>query len=165
MSVDEFADRMKQLPRTLVVSEAPFGLNNGFGVTLATLFSGWAAEGLFMLYTREETIPSGVRRERSAHAPVPGHWGRRSALPFFLGQRPEWRGRSSARWLRRTLRGWRPDAVYTMVFSGGTLDYASWIARYFDVPLVAHVADDGLETGKGGAKASIAGLAAGPGGG
>ena len=152
---------MDKLPRTLVVSEAPFGLNNGFGVTLGTFFSGWADEGLFMLYTREETIPSGLRRERSAHAPVPGHWGRRSALPFFLGQRAEWRGRYSARWLRRTLRGWRPDVVYTMVFSGGTLDYASWIARYFGVPLVAHVADDGLETEKGGAKASIAELLAG----
>ena len=151
---------MDTLPRTLVVSEAPFGLNNGFGVTLGTFFSGWADERLFMLYTRQETHPSGVRRERSAFADVPGHGGRRSLLPFYLGNRPAWRGRYSARWLRRTLRGWRPDVVYTMVFSGGTLAYASWIARHFDVPLVAHVADDGLETETGGARTSVSDLLA-----
>jgi glycosyltransferase involved in cell wall biosynthesis len=151
---------MEQFPRTLVVSEAPFGLNNGFGVTLGTFFSGWADERLFMLYTREETNAAGLRRERSAFAPVPGHRGRRSLLPFVFGRRPEWRGRYSARWLGRTLGGWRPDVVYTMVFSGGTLAYASWIARHFNVPLVAHVADDGLETETGGAKTRIADLLA-----
>jgi glycosyltransferase involved in cell wall biosynthesis len=149
---------METLPRTLVVSEAPFGLNNGFGVTLGTFFSGWTDDRLFMLYTREETKPSGARRERSAFADVPGHGGRRSLLPFLLGNRPAWRGRYSAQWLRRTLRGWRPDVVYTMVFSGGTLAYASWIARHFGVPLVAHVADDGLETETGGARTSVADL-------
>jgi glycosyltransferase involved in cell wall biosynthesis len=151
---------MEKLPRTLVVSEAPFGLNNGFGVTLGTFFSGWADEGLFMLYTREETIPSGVRRGRTAFADVPGHGGRRSLLPFFVGHRPAWRGRYSARWLRRTLRGWRPDVVYTMVFSGGTLAYAAWISHHFGVPLIAHVADDGLETETGGARTGIAALLA-----
>ena len=49
---------MDSLPRTLVVTEAPFGLNNGFGVTLNTFFSGWDAERLFVLYTREETAGS-----------------------------------------------------------------------------------------------------------
>jgi len=149
---------MDTLPRTLVVSEAPFGLNNGFGVTLGTFFSGWTDDRLFMLYTREETIPSTQRRERSAFADVPGHGGRRSLLPFLLGNRPAWRGHYSARWLHRTLRGWRPDVVYTMVFSGGTLAYASWIARHYGVRLVAHVADDGLETETGGARTSVAEL-------
>ena len=149
---------METLPRTLVVSEAPFGLNNGFGVTLGTFFSGWTDDRLFMLYTREETNPSGHRRERSAFADVPGHGGRRSLLPFLLGNRPAWRGHYSSRWLRRTLRGWRPDVVYTMVFSGGTLAYASWIARHCGVPIVAHVADDGLETETGGARTSVADL-------
>jgi glycosyltransferase involved in cell wall biosynthesis len=160
MSVAACADSMEHLPRTLIVSEAPFGLNNGFGVTLGTFFSGWADDRLFMLYTRQETNPSGLRRDRSAFAPVPGHAGRRSLLPFLAGRRAEWRGRYSACWLRRTLDGWRPDVVYTMVFSGGTLAYASWIARHFNVPLVAHVADDGLETERGGATTSIADLLA-----
>jgi len=146
---------MDTLPRTLVVSEAPFGLNNGFGVTLNTFFNGWSADRLFMLYTRGETAVPGDRSDRSAFADVPGPCGRRHAAPFLLGRRPTWRGRYSAVWLRRTLRGWRPDVVYTMVFSGETLAFAAWVAGQFQVPLVAHVADDGLETQKGGVSATI----------
>ena len=152
---------MDALPRTLIVSEAPFGLNNGFGVTLNTFFNGWAADRLFMLYTRGETATPGDPLDRSAFADVPGHWGRRYAAAFLLGRRPTWRGRYSARWLRRTLRGWRPDVVYTMVFSGETLAFATWAARQLGVPLIAHVADDGLETQKGGVSASIGQLLAG----
>jgi glycosyltransferase involved in cell wall biosynthesis len=152
---------MEQLPRTLVVSEAPFGLNNGFGVTLNTFFNGWAPERLFMLYTRQETTGSRPSGQRSAFADVPGHWGRRHGAAFMLGRRPTWRGRYSPRWLRRTLGAWRPDVVYTMVFSGETLAFASWVARHFAVPLIAHVADDGLETQKGGVSASIGDLLAG----
>jgi len=160
MSVDEFADRMEKLPRALVVSEAPFGLNNGFGVTLSTFFNGWAADRLFTLYTRRETAPSSASTDRTVLADVPGPWGRRYAAGFLLGRRPTWRGRYSASWLRRTLRGWRPDVVYTMVFSGETLAFATWVARQLGVPLVAHVADDGLETQKGGVSASIRDLLA-----
>ena len=151
---------MDALPRTLIVSEAPFGLNNGFGVTLNTFFNGWAAERLFMLYTRGETAMSGDPLDRSAFADVPGHWGRRYAAGFLLGRRPTWRGRYSARWLRRTLRGWHPDVVYTMVFSGETLAFATWVAGQLRVPLIAHVADDGLESLKGGVSANIGELLA-----
>jgi glycosyltransferase involved in cell wall biosynthesis len=151
---------MDNLPRTLVVSEAPFGLNNGFGVTLNTFFNGWAAERLFVLHTRGETALSRECLHHSAFAEVPGHWGRRYAAGFLLGRRPTWRGRYSALWLRRTLRGWRPDVVYTMVFSGETLAFATWVARRLRVPLVAHVADDGLEAQKGGVSASIGDLLA-----
>ena len=49
MSADGCSNRMDSLPCTLVVTEAPFGLNNGFGVTLNTFFSGWDAERLFVL--------------------------------------------------------------------------------------------------------------------
>jgi glycosyltransferase involved in cell wall biosynthesis len=152
---------METLPRTLIVSEAPFGLNNGFGVTLNTFFDGWTAERLFLLYTRAETTASLDRRNRSAFADVPGPRGRRHAATFLLGLRPTWRGRYSAFWLRRTLGGCRPDVVYTMVFSGETLAFAAWVARHFRVPLVAHVADDGLETQKGGVTAGIGQLLAG----
>ena len=87
---------MDSLPRTLVVTEAPFGLNNGFGVTLNTFFSGWDTERLFVLYTRQETAGSSEQNGRSAFASVPGHWGRRYGAAFLLGRRPTWRGRYSA---------------------------------------------------------------------
>jgi glycosyltransferase involved in cell wall biosynthesis len=152
---------MDNLPRTLVVTEAPFGLNNGFGVTLNTFFNGWPADRLFVLYTRQETAGSAAPRDRSAFADVPGHWGRRHGAAFLLGCRSTWRGRYSAWWLRRTLGAWRPDVVYTMVFSGETLAFATWVARHLGVPLVAHVADDGLETQRGGVSASTKELLAG----
>jgi len=152
---------MDRLPRTLVVTEAPFGLNNGFGVTLNTFFSGWDTERLFVLYTRQETAASSEQNGRSAFANVPGHWGRRYGAAFLLGRRPTWRGRYSAWWLRQTLGGWRPEVVYTMVFSGETLAFATWIARHYGVPLVAHVADDGLEHQRGGVSASTKELLAG----
>jgi hypothetical protein len=161
MSVAGFADGMDNLPRTLVVSEAPFGLNNGFGVTLNTFFNGWAADRLFVLHTRGETALSREPRDQAAFADVPGHRGRRYAVGFLLGRRPAWRDRYSALWLSRTLRGWRPDVVYTIVFSGETLAFATWVARQLRVPLVAHVADDGLETQKAGVSASIGQLLAG----
>ena len=145
---------MDILPRTLVVTEAPFGLNNGFGVTLNTFFNGWDPERLFVLYTRQETAGSSEQNGRSAFADVPGHWGRRHSAAFLLGRRPTWRGRYSAWWLRQTLGRWRPEVVYTMVFSGETLAFATWIARHYGVPLVAHVADDGLEHQRGGVSAS-----------
>ena len=118
MSAGGFFNRMNDLPSTLVVTEAPFGLNNGFGVTLNTFFKGWAAERLFVLYTRRETAGSSETHDRSAFADVPGLWGRRHSAAFLLGRRPTWRGRYSGCWLRRTLGSWRPDVVYTMVFSG-----------------------------------------------
>src|SRR5215218_1901790 len=151
---------MNTLPRTLVVSEAPFSQANGFGVTLNTFFEGWAPEDLFLFYTRQETAVPGESSNRSAHADVPGHWGRRYVADFLLGRRPTWRGRYSRRWLRRTLGRWRPEVVYTMVYSGETLAFATWVARELGVPLVAHVADDGLETQKGGVSATIGELLA-----
>jgi glycosyltransferase involved in cell wall biosynthesis len=153
---------MEKLPRTLVVSEAPFGQTNGFGVTLNTFFDGWSGERVFMLYTRKETASATAGGSAPCvFADVPGPWGRRHAAEFLLGRRPTWRGRYSSGWLRRTLRGWRPDVVYSMVFSGETLAFATWVARQLDVPLVAHVADDSLETQKGGVSASIGQLLAG----
>jgi glycosyltransferase involved in cell wall biosynthesis len=152
---------MDSLPRTLVVTEAPFGLNNGFGVTLNTFFNGWDADRLFVLYTRQETAGSPEQGDRSAFADVPGHWGRRYGAAFLLGRRPTWRGRYSPWWLRETLGGWRPEVVYTMVFSSETLAFATWIARHYGVPLVAHVADDGLEMQRGGVSATTKELLAG----
>jgi hypothetical protein len=145
------------LPRTLVVSESPFCRDNGFGVTLHSCFDGWPSEALVQLYTRAGSTPSSDRCRRMHFADIPGHRGRRHGIDWFLGRRPAWRGRFSRPWLRRTLGNWRPDVVYTLMFSVETLAYAAWIAEQFDCPLVAHVADDGIGRDER-AKASVQAL-------
>ncbi|CEF48525.1 unnamed protein product [uncultured bacterium] len=149
------------LPQTLIISEAPFSLSNGFGVTMNTIFHGWPSERLRLIFTRAGTEPMRDVCPTAVFADVPGHWGRRYGAQFMLGMRPTWRGRYSPAWLTRTTRGWSADVVYALVFSGETLAFASWIAGRLRRPLVAHIADDGLETQKSGVTSSIRDLLAG----
>jgi glycosyltransferase involved in cell wall biosynthesis len=136
-----------QLPRTLIVSEAPFSHTNGFGVTLSNLFEGWPADRLRLFYTGAD-VSSPERKCPTTYADIPGHWGRRYSVPYLLGLRPTWRGRYSALWLRSALHGWKPDLVYAFVISAQTLAFATWIADRVKRPLVAHVADDALESAR-----------------
>lgn len=151
------ADPASPLPRTLIVSEAPFGMTNGFGVTLNTFFAGWPTDRVQLFHTRPASEPT-VGASRTTFADVPGSWGRRFGLEFALGRRPTWRGRYSPAWLRRTLDGWRPEVVYALVFSGETLAFASWIAGRIGCPFVPHVADDGLETQRAGVRVAVGDL-------
>jgi glycosyltransferase involved in cell wall biosynthesis len=148
-------------PATLIVSESPFCLSNGFGVTLTTLFTGWPADRLRQIYTRTGAEPSRDVCPHIVYGDVPGHWGRRHAIALLLGRRPTWRGRYSLAWLKRALQGWQPELVYALIFSGETLAFAAWIARRFECPLIVHAADDGLERYKAGVSQDIGGLLAG----
>lgn len=154
-------DDRTSVPRTLVISEAPLSAANGFGVTLTTFFQGWPGERLLQFYTRAEFDPDPEDRARTVFGDIPGHWGRRYAIEWMCGQRPAWRGRYSARWLRHALGRWRPDVVYTMTFSADTLAFASWVARRLGRPLVAHIADDGLEVPKARPERDVRALLAG----
>jgi hypothetical protein len=146
------------LPRTLIVSEAPFGVANGFAVTLSTFFDGWPANSVRLFYTRAVAAEADGVGQRTTFADVPGYWGRRYGLACLLGRRPTWRGRYSAAWLRSALDGWRPEVVYAFVFSGETLAFAAWVAERFRCPFVVHVADDGLETEKAGVTRDVRSL-------
>ena len=44
---------MPELPNVLIISESPFCLDNGFGVTKLNLFQNWPSESLAILYTRK----------------------------------------------------------------------------------------------------------------
>lgn len=134
-----------QSPRTLVISEQPFCLSNGFGVTLSTYFTGWPSDNLMEIHTSAHAVAQHDICPRIHYADIPGHWGRRYALPFFLGKSPTWRGRYSRRWLRRTLGGWQPEVVYSLVISGWTSAYAQWVAHQCQCPWIIHVADDAIE--------------------
>jgi len=129
-------------PRTLIVTEKPFSLCNGFGVTLTTFFGGWPKDHIMLLHR----LPSGTADKsicrRTAYAPIPGHRGRRYAVPYFLGMGAAWRGTFSGKWLRRQMGNWRPETVYSFAHSRVTLAYGDWAAREQGCPHIAHMADD-----------------------
>jgi len=71
---------------------------------------------------------------------VPYHPAKRYFLPFMMGAIPEWRGKFSNKWLNKNLRK-EYGKLYAFVYSVNCLNYADWIARQINVPLIVHVAD------------------------
>jgi len=131
-------------PAVLVLSEEPFGLDNGFGVTLHNLFSGWPDDKLCVFYTHRFSN-SNLSSDRCAlqvHSPVNASGGRRYALPMLLGIKPQWREYYSRIWLNINLRHFKPDVVYILLHSESTLLFGEWIAKSLRIPFVVHIADD-----------------------
>lgn len=132
-------------PRVLLVSEQPMDAQNGFGVTLRTLFSGWPREKLAQLHSSRAASNRSELCQITRYGDIPGNRGRRDGLSFYFGRTPVWRGRFSRWWLRNALGDWRPDVVYSLMYSGWTLAFAAWIAEQCGCPVVAHATDDSLE--------------------
>jgi glycosyltransferase involved in cell wall biosynthesis len=131
-------------PRTLVVSESPISLATGFGVTLKTFFANWQRENLIVFYTMADVSPADDLPMKQILLNIPGHQSRRAAIAFSLGMTACWRDRYSASWLKRTLKDWRPQIVYTLFFSYETLRYAAWVAAQTGSRLIVHMADGSL---------------------
>lgn len=93
-------------------------------------------------YTYSEFKSEYRAKQGFVYAHVPNSPGRRFALPFYLGFKPEWRNRYSARWLRSSLMSFSPNIVYAFVCSMPCLEFSYWIAKKAKVPLAVHVADD-----------------------
>jgi glycosyltransferase involved in cell wall biosynthesis len=130
---------MKGKPSVLLVTETPPGTPNGFGVTLDTLFRNlrkWTK----VIYTDADFLVTG-RNRGYLFARVPNHCGRRYWLGFVSGKTPEWRGRLSHRWLRRTMNGLEPHLVYSFFHSFACLRFADWIAHNLGIPHIPHIAD------------------------
>lgn len=126
-------------PSVLLITETPPGTPNGFGVTLNTLLSDHR-EKLTVFYTDAAFLEAG-EKQGYILARVPNHRGRRHWLRFQAGRIPEWHGRFSRKWLRRTLKGRRPDLTYSMVYSYECLRFADWVSRQLLIPHLLHVAD------------------------
>lgn len=129
----------------LVISDGPFTLGNGFGVTLSTLFEGWPKEKLFQIYRLSNYSATKICTdicEKIVGIDIPGHAGRRYAIPYVFGWRPAWRNKYSKLWLQRKLGKWKPESVYAIFFDPGTLMYAAWVARELNIPLAIHPTDD-----------------------
>ncbi|MBC7980535.1 MAG: hypothetical protein H7Y36_08235 [Armatimonadetes bacterium] len=112
---------------------------------MSTFFSDWPAENLLQLYASPDVEVASGRSRKAVRVWVPGPYARGEAFRYLLGISPAWRGHFSRRWLNKTMDGWMPDLVYAFVYSGETLNYAAWIAKSLGRPLIAHVADDGIE--------------------
>ena len=61
---------------------------------------------------------------------------------MWFGITPEWRGKYSKIWLRRNLRGFMPDIVFSSVHSMATICFADWISEQIGRPHVLHVMDE-----------------------
>jgi glycosyltransferase involved in cell wall biosynthesis len=129
-------------PKVLIVSEVPLGAPNGFGVTLKNLFTGWPREKIRYFYNSADYRELTKSNLDFRYAPVPNFPSRRQAIPMWLGITPEWRGKYSKIWLRRNLRGFIPDIVFSSVHSMATICFADWISQQIDRPHVLHVMDE-----------------------
>ena len=129
-------------PNILIISEVPMGAPNGFGVTLKNLFTGWPRERIRYFYNRAQYRDLPKEGLDFRFAPVPSSPGRRYALPMWLGLTPEWRGNYSGIWLRRNVRGFAPDLVFSSVHSLTTISFAEWVAQQLGQPHVLHVMDE-----------------------
>ena len=132
-------------PKVLIVCESTLGLDNGFGVTLTNLFDGWPTECLAVFFVNNYQ-PSSRSCYFQQYAKAISSPRRLSAIPFLLGIRPEWRTRYSGLWLRKSLRRYQPNLVYTFLHSASTLRFGHWIAQKLSIPHVIHVGDDGLDS-------------------
>ena len=129
-------------PNIPVISEVPIGAPNGFGVTLKNLFTGWPRERIRYFYNDAQYRDLPKEGLDFRFAPVPSSPGRRCALPMWLGLTPEWRGNYSGIWLRRNVRGFAPDLVFSSVHSLTTISFADWVAQQLGQPHVLHVMDE-----------------------
>ena len=131
-------------PKVLIVCESPFSLDNGFGVTLTSLFQGWPSESLGIFYISYGFKPNNRETAIQANAYVPARLGWRYALPMLLGKNPEWRGYYSKAWLHKQLKDYKPELVYSFFHSETTMNFGAWIADRLCIPHTIHAADDGL---------------------
>ena len=129
-------------PKVLIVSEVPLGAPNGFGITLKNLFTGWPREKIRYFYNSADYRKLTKANLDFRYAPVPNFPSRRQAIPMWLGITPEWRGKYSKIWLRRNLRGFMPDIVFSSVHSMATICFADWISQQIGRPHVLHVMDE-----------------------
>ena len=142
------SESLSRFPKVLIVSESPFSLDNGFGVTLTNFFEGWPSANLSVFY-----ISSGYQLLNrdcifQKHAEVPGNPRGYSLFPFILSLQPEFRSQYSAWWLHRKLNGFQPEVVYTFLHSDSTFRFGQWISEQLDIPHVMHVGDDGLDSSR-----------------
>lgn len=131
-------------PNVLIVSESPFSHQNGYGFALHCLFSKWEAPFLFQICS--VGAYSNVKPSNNASAGLA--WlegintrGKINRLKSILGLTAGCNGQYSKRWLKHTLRKWRPDVVYSFSFSTETVKYADWVASQYKVPFVPHITD------------------------
>ena len=129
----------------LIVSESPFSHQNGYGYALHCLFSTWEPENLFQICP--VSAYSSVQPSRGASVGLA--WllgihagGKKDLLKYLFGFRAGWNGKYSKLWLRKVLKNWQPDLVYSFTNSLGTIEYAYWASTLYSIPFVAHITDD-----------------------
>jgi len=60
---------------------------------------------------------------------------------MLVGYSPEWRGRYSHIWLKRKLRNFHPDLLYSLSYQEDTILYAHFVSKQLKIPHILHIAD------------------------
>ncbi len=137
---------MMNSPNTLILTESPPSATQGFGVTLATLIDDWPKESLFIFYRSrkfEDQQTSSLKDYKNimTHASIPGN-AIFHAIPYALGRAPSWLGRYSDTWLKKKLKHWKPQVIYSWFYSLSIPKYGFWLSQYFNIPHIIHIGDD-----------------------
>jgi hypothetical protein len=60
---------------------------------------------------------------------------------MLVGYSPEWRRRYSHIWLKRKLRNFHPDLLYSLSYQEDTILYAHFVSKQLKIPHILHIAD------------------------
>ena len=131
---------MSNFPNILIVSESPFTLENGFGITMLNLFEDWPISNLAILHTRKfkNRVKNRCIKERYLNF---ASQNKKSIIPFFLGFLPSRGNKYSKKWIKRFLGAWEIDVIYSFICCPMTLQYTRWLKTTLNKPLVIHFAD------------------------
>lgn len=136
---------MTKLPKIIIITESPFSNQNGFGVALHSLFQGYPKEKLFQLCSKSSysnVSPDLSRTYGIAWLNNLNIGGRFNYIKFLFGLIPGHRSSYSKQWLTRNLQSWRPELIYSFVFSPNTLAYSAWASKILSLPHIVHVTDN-----------------------
>jgi hypothetical protein len=132
---------MTDFPNVLIISESPFCVDNGFGVTKLNLFQDWPSQSLAILHTRKfkNTLKDRCFKNKYLRF-YPQN--RKSKFLYNFGILSSYGLNFSIKWLKSYLQDWKPEIIYSFVCCVYTFEYTKWLKENLNIPVVIHFADD-----------------------
>jgi hypothetical protein len=132
---------MDDFPNVLIVSESPFCVDNGFGVTKLNLFQHWPSQSLAILHTRKFKNTLNDRCFKNKYLRFYPQ-NRKSKFLYNFGILSSYGLNFSIKWLKSYLQDWKPEIIYSFVSCFYTFEYTKWLKENLSIPVVIHFADD-----------------------
>ena len=132
---------MDDFPNVLIVSESPFCVDNGFGITKLNLFQHWPSQSLAILHTRKFKNTLNDRCFKNKYLRFYPQ-NRKSKFLYNFGILSSYGLNFSIKWLKSYLQDWKPEIIYSFVSCFYTFEYTKWLKENLSIPVVIHFADD-----------------------